>query len=498
MKRRTFCAQGLAALTAASLPVRHASAALLGQHTQISAVGLDGRQLTLTAAEVQELRAALHGQLLAPGQEGYDSARRLWNAAFDKKPALIVRCADAADVQQAVRFASSRALLTAVRGGGHSLSGQSGCDGGLVIDVSPMRAVRIDRGGKLAQVQAGSLLGPVDRAAQEQGLATVLGTVADTGVAGLTLGGGEGRLSRKLGLTIDNLAAVELVTADGRALSVSASDNPDLYWALRGGGGNFGVVTSFSYRLHEIGPQLYGGTLTYPYADVKQMLRSYADICAHMPEELNADVSLTVDPEHQERIVEFDVCYCGPLEQAERAVAPLRKLGKPLRDQIAPSAYVKLQGSDSTPGVSSFGAYVKGGLVYGLTPALIDAMVDYIEAHPSNNFEIELGVNGGAIGRVAPQDTAFFGRGASHTLLTFSFWKVPGEGAEASTAWVRGAWAQLEPHTRGNYVNLASTDDRESRVHAAYGDNYARLASLKKRYDPQNIFRLNANIKPAA
>ena len=494
MKRRTFCTAGLAALSAASLT---RTAAALAEGADLTVVGLDGRQRTLTAAEVKELRGALHGELITPGQEGYDAARRLWNAAFDKKPALIARCADAADVQQAVRFASSHALLTAVRGGGHSLSGQSGCDGGLVIDVSRMRAVQIDRVAKLAYVQAGSLLGPVDRAAQEQGLATVLGTVADTGVAGLTLGGGEGRLSRKHGLTIDNLAAVELVSADGRALKADARNNPELYWALRGGGGNFGVATSFTYRLHEIAPQLYGGTITYPYADARQMLRSYADICAHIPDELSADISLTVDPEQQQRIIELDVCYCGPLSEAERVVAPLRKLGKPLRDQMGAAPYVKLQGSDAAPAPSSFAAYVKGGLVFGLTPALIDTMVDYIEAHPSNNFEIELGVDGGAVGRVAPQDTAFWGRGSSHTLLAFAFWKVPGDGAEASTAWVRGAWAQLEPHTRGNYVNLASTDDREARVHAAYGDNYARLAQLKKRWDPDNLFRLNANIKPA-
>jgi FAD/FMN-containing dehydrogenase len=497
MKRRSFVTTGLAALAAASWPARRASAALLAGSGNVDAVGLDGRQVTLAEADVRDLRAALHGQLLAPGQEGYDAARRVWNAAFDKKPALIVRCADAADVQTAVRFAAAHRLLTAVKGGGHSLSGQSGCDGGLLISVSAMREVRIDRAARLAHVQAGSLLGPVDHAAQAEGMATVLGTVADTGVAGLTLGGGEGRLSRKFGLTIDNLDAVDLVRADGRALRASAHDNPDLYWALRGGGGNFGVATSFSYRLHEIEPLLYGGTLTYPYADAKQMLRSYADICAHAPDDLSVDIAFTVDPELKERIIEFDVCYCGAPADAERAIAPLRKLGKPLRDHLAPAPYVKLQGSDDAPGPRSIGAYVKGGLVYGLTPALIDAAVDYIESHPANNFEIELGSNGGAVGRVAPQDTAYFGRGASHTLLAFAFWKVPGDGAEASTAWVRGAWAQLEPHTRGNYVNLASTDDRETRVHAAYGDNYPRLAALKKRYDPNNLFRLNANIKPA-
>ncbi len=497
MKRRTFVTTGLAALSAASWPVRRATAALLAGGRNVDAVGLDGLQVTLTAADVKDLSAALHGELLAPGQEGYDAARRVWNAAFDKKPALIARCTDAADVQHAVRFAAAHRLLTAVRGGGHSLSGQSGCDGGLLISVSAMRDVRIDRAARMAHVQAGSLLGPVDQASQADGLATVLGTVADTGVAGLTLGGGEGRLSRKHGLTIDNLEAVDVVTADGRALRASATDNPDLYWALRGGGGNFGVATAFTYRLHELAPLLYGGTLTYPYTDPKQLLRSYADICAHAPDELSCDATLSVDPQLKGRIVELDVCYCGPAADAERVVAPLRKLGKPLRDELASAPYTKLQGSDAAPGTSSIGAYVKGGLAYGLTPALIDAAVDYVESHPSNNFQIEFGANGGAVGRVAPQDTAFFGRGASHTLLAFAFWKIPGDGAEASTAWVRGAWTQLEPHTRGNYINLASTDDREARVHAAYGDNYPRLAALKKRYDPANLFRLNANIKPA-
>jgi FAD/FMN-containing dehydrogenase len=497
MKRRTFVTTGLAALTAASWPARRASAALLAGSGNVDAVGMDGRQVTLAASDVKDLRAALHGELLAPGQEGYDAARRLWNAAFDKKPALIVRCADAADVQQAVRFAAAHRLLTAVKGGGHSLSGQSGCDGGLLISVSAMREVRIDRGAKLAHVQAGSLLGPVDRAAQEAGLATVLGTVADTGVAGLTLGGGEGRLGRKYGLTIDNLEAADVITADGRALHASAKDNADLFWGLRGGGGNFGVVTAFTYRLHEIPPLLYGGTISYPYQDPRAMLRSYADIMAHAPDELSADIALTADPAKQERVIELDVCYCGPPADAERVVAPLRKLGKPLRDELGPAPYLKLQGTDAPPG-PSIGAYVKGGLVYGITPALIDAAVDYIEAHPASNFEIEFGADGGAVSRVAPQDTAFWGRGASHTMLAFAFWKVPpGEGAAESTAWVRGAWAQLEPHTRGNYVNLASTDDHESRVHQAYGDNYARLAALKKRYDPANLFHLNANIKPA-
>jgi len=496
MKRRTFVTRGLTVLTAAALP----GARLLAAGTAIDILGLDGRQLTLRAADLDDLRAGFKGELLTAGDGGYDGARRLWNAAFDRKPALIARCASDADVQHAVTFAAAHGLLTAVRGGGHSLSGQSGCDKGLVIDVSPMREVRIDKAARAAQVQAGSLLGAVDKAAQAAGLATVLGTVNDTGVAGLTLGGGQGRLSRKRGLTIDNVLAVQVVTADGRAQRASAADNPDLYWALRGGGGNFGVATAFTYRLHPITPQLYGGTLTYAYPDAqtaRRLLRGYAEIMGHAGDELGADVALAVDRETQQRVVEFDVCYCGALAGAERAVAPLRKLGTPLKDNVGQAPYTKLQGSDDPPAPPGIAAYVKGGLVYGLTPALIDAAVDYIEAHPANNFEIEFGANGGAVGRVAPKDTAYWGRGATHTMLAFAFWKVPGDGAEASTAWVRGAWAQLEPHSRGNYVNLASADDRETRVHDAYGDNYARLARLKKRYDPANLFHLNANIKPA-
>ena len=496
MKRRTFVTRGLAVLTAAALP----GARLLAAGASVDILGLDGRQLTLKPADLDELRAGFKGELLTAGDGGYDGARRLWNAAFDRHPALIARCASEADVQHAVRFASAHALLTAVRGGGHSLSGQSGCDKGLVIDVSQMREVRIDTAARQAHVQAGSLLGAVDKAAQAAGMATVLGTVNDTGVAGLTLGGGQGRLSRKRGLTIDNLLALQVVTADGRILRASAADNPDLYWALRGGGGNFGVVTAFTYRLHPITPQLYGGTLTYAYEDAataRRLLRGYAEIMGHAADELGADVALAVDRETQQRIVEFDVCYCGPLAGAEAAVAPLRKLGKPLKDALGEAPYTKLQGSDDPPAPPGIAAYVKGGLVYGMTPALIDAAIDYIEAHPAHNFEIEFGANGGAVARVAPTATAYFGRGATHTMLAFAFWKVPGEGAEASTAWVRGAWKELEPHSRGNYVNLASADDRDSRVHEAYGDNYARLARLKKRYDAANLFRLNANIKPA-
>ncbi|HEY4749144.1 MAG TPA: FAD-dependent oxidoreductase [Steroidobacteraceae bacterium] len=495
MKRREFFAGGIAALAAASVPGRRALAGLAV--TEIAAVGLDGRQLTLKAAEVDDLRAGLRGELISAGQPDYDVARRLWNAAFDRKPALIVRCLGAADVMRAVSFAAAHGLLTAVRGGGHSLSGQSGCDGGLVVDVSAMQGIEVDPVAKQARVESGSRLGSFDREAQAFGLATTAGTVADTGVAGLTLGGGVGRIGRRFGLTCDNLVAAELVTADGRWVHTSASDAPELLWGLRGGGGNFGIVTTFSYRLHEVTPMMFGGSLSFPLAGARQLLTHFADFIAGAPDELYVDVGLYTS--HQlGPVVSFEVCYSGPVADAERTVAPLRKLGKPLKDELAPALYVKLQGSGNISGVSNYGSYLKGALVNGLSPALINAIVTFTENTPSEDVYVFLQHQGGAISRVAPQDTAYWNRAASHNLGVSASWKVPGDDAQRDSDWVRNAWTQIEPLTHGNYVNLANTDDRESRVHAAYGDNYPRLAALKKRYDPSNLFRLNANIKPAA
>jgi FAD/FMN-containing dehydrogenase len=490
MRRRDFCAAGAAALTTLCLP-RHARAA-----SDLAATGRDGRQLTLSARDVEELKDGLRGDLIRPGDPSYDSARRLWNAAFDRKPALIVRSAGAADVVRAVSFAATHDLLSAVRGGGHSLSGQSGCDGGLVIDLSAMRAIEVDPLSQRARVEAGALLGQLDREAQAFGLATTAGTVADTGVAGLTLGGGVGRIGRRFGLTCDNVESFELVTADGRWRRASTTENPDLYWALRGGGGNFGVVTCFVLRLHQVTPQMYGGELLFPLAGGRQLLRDFTDWIATAPDELYVDVDLQTDAKLGPVVV-FDVCYSGPQSDAERVLAPLRKLGKPLKDELAPALYVALQGSADTPGFSRFGSYVKGGLIYGLTPPIIDAAVGFIEQAPAGMLlNVWMQHQGGAISRIAPQDTAYWGRGSSHNLGLAGAW-TPSPEAERNVEHVRQAWAQIEPLTRGNYINLANTDDRDSRVHAAYGDNYARLASVKKRYDPTNLFHLNANIKPA-
>ncbi len=493
MRRRDFCATGLATLGASVFPYRRVFGADAASSVPI--LGIDGRQLTLSASDIQDLRAGLRGELITATSPNYDSARRLWFPTFDRHPALIVRCAGAGDVRRAVSFATAHKLLTAVRGGGHSISGQSSVDNGLVIDVSPMRMVDVDPVARRARVASGTLLGQLDMEAAEFGLATTAGTVADTGVAGLTLGGGIGRLARKFGLTCDNVLGFELVTADGNWRRANATENPDLFWALRGGGGNFGVVTSFEYQLHELAPVIYGGTITFPFEGARALLRGYAQIMATAPDELDVDVDLQ-SARKGGREIALTVCYCGPLADAERVVAPLRKLGKPTEDKLGPASYLTLQGSANMPGLSDAGAYIKGGLVPSITPALIDAVVDYLEHTTLDTFDLGFESLGGAIKRVAPTATAYWNRGATFNLLALGYWKLPGDGAERNTEWVKGAWKVIEPFSQGHYVNIMTSDATENRAHSAYGDNVTRLTAIKKRYDPDNLFRMNANIKP--
>jgi FAD/FMN-containing dehydrogenase len=492
MRRRTFCASGLTALVSASLPYGRV---LATAGDDVAVIGLGGEQRVLKSTDIDDFRASLRGQLVMPGENGYESARKVWNGAFDRKPALIARCAGAGDVTRAVSFARSHELLTAVRGGGHSLSGQSVCEGGLMIDLSPMGSIRIDPEARTARVEPGVLLGQFDREAQAFGLATTAGTVSDTGAAGLTLGGGFGRLARKYGLACDNLTAVDLITADGKFFRVGAKDNPDIFWGLRGGGGNFGIATSFEYRLHSVGPTVFGGRLIYPFAGARELLRSFADFDAHAPDELYVDVLIPTGPDHQ-RIVVFDVCYCGPLAGAERAVAPLRNLGKPLRDGLGPAPYVELQRSGDAGTPYGRGYYIKSGYLPEVTSEAIDVMVDYLEGSPLDTSVIMFANLGGAIRGVKPEATAYWHRAAARDLVVIGFWNDASD-AQRSTQWVRGIWAKFEPLTNGYYVNTDVGDDPQHRIRAAYGNNYPRLVALKKRYDPTNLFRLNANIKPA-
>ena len=495
MKRRAFCASAVSALTAASLPWQRAFAAADGG-ADIPAIGIGGKQIVLKPSDITDLRAGLRGQLLVPGQEGYDTARRIWNGAFDRKPALIARCAGAGDVTRAVTFARTHDLLVAVRGGGHSLSGQSVCDGGLMIDLSPMKGVRVDPLTKTARVEPGVLLGQFDREAQAFGLATTAGTVSHTGAAGLTLGGGFGRIGRKFGLTCDNLVSADVVTANGRFVKASAKENPDLHWALRGGGGNFGIVTSFEYQLHKVDPLMYGGALVFPFAKPRELLGSFADFIAGASDDLYVDVTI-VPPVGGRRALVLDVCHSGTQSAAEKELAPLRKIAQPLQDALQPTPYVTLQSSGDDTYPIGRGYYIKAGFVPGITPRLIDTIVDYLESAPYETGVIAFPHQGGAISRVKRDATAFWHREAQHTVMVTGFWD-DASGTQPATQWVRDGWKSIEPLTDGFYVNEMAQDDSERRVRGTYGENYTRLAALKKQYDPTNLFHLNANIRPAA
>jgi FAD/FMN-containing dehydrogenase len=488
MRRRSFCATALAYASVSAL-----------SHRRAWASPTDGRQIVLAAADVLDLRGSLRGELIAPTDAGYEQARRVWNGDFDRRPALIARCVGAADVIQSLAFARAHQLPIAVRGGGHSLSGQSVCDDGLMIDLSRMRSVQVDPGTKSARLEAGVLLGEFDREAQFFGLATTAGTVSDTGAAGLTLGGGFGRLGRKFGLACDNLQAAEVVTPAGHVVRASEHENADLLWGLRGGGGNFGVVTSFEYRLHEIGPMMYGGVLLFPIEQARKVLTFFAQFAAEAPDELYADAGLET-MQSGAGVLGFDICYCGPLKDAERVLAPLRAAGKPLRDTLAPTPYVKLQTLGDEGNAPGRGYYERSGFIRHLEPALIEAAVAHMEApHPANGA-IAFVHHGGAIGRVKPDATAFWHRNAQHSLIVDVDWDDPHDHAarESGIAWARETWRAVESFTDGFYVNTVSTDDAQRRVLAAYGDNYARLVKLKDQYDPTNLLRRNANVTPSA
>jgi FAD/FMN-containing dehydrogenase len=494
MRRRTFCVSAVSVLSAAAVPWQRLLAAQ-GAAGDVPANTLAGKQVVLTSAEVEELRASLRGTLLLPGQEGYEAARKVWNGAFDRRPALIARCAGTADVSQSVKFAQAHNLLVAVRGGGHSMSGQSVCDGGLMIDLSPMKSVRVDPMAKTARVEPGVLLGQFDREAQAFGLATTAGTVSHTGAAGLTLGGGFGRIGRRFGLACDNVIAADVITADGKFVKAGVKDNPDLLWGLRGGGGNFGVVTSFEYQLHDVNPAMYGGDLLFPYAQARDVLRNFADFMSTASDELYVDVIIVPTPDGQ-RIVAFDVCHSGSAAAAEKELAGLRKLGTPLQDTMKAQTYLYLQSRSDNNFPPGRGYYVKSGFIRTITPKVIAGVCDYLDSAPSPRGAAVFVHHGGAIARVKPEATAFWHREAQHSILLFGSWDDPSD-REPSSQWVKRAHTAIEPLTDGVYVNDVSLDDPERRIRATYGNNFPRLVALKKRYDPNNLFRMNANIKPA-
>ena len=494
IKRRQFVRTALAALPAATLPFGKLFAASASATVEdVEAVTNDGKQLVLKGADVKDLAARMRGELLLRNSDGYDGARRIWNAAFDRHPALIARCSGPADVMEAVKFAAANQLLLAVRGGGHSLSGQSVCEKGLMLDLSQMNGAHVDPVKRIATIEGGALLGALDRESLVHGLATTAGTVSHTGVGGLTLGGGFGRLGRRFGLTCDNVRSIDLITADGKFVTASASQNKDLLWGLRGGGGNFGVATSFEFQLHPVDPIMVGGELAYSFADAPDMLKFFFDFAMQAPDDLNLDASLVRLP-NDVRFFTIDVCYSGPRGNVDKVLAPLRSFRKPIRDTIATVPYVQLQASGDEGAAVGRRYYIKGGFVQQPSQGLIDTMLATIaEANLPVVQAIAMPQGGGAYARVKVDATAFAQRAAPFNLFVLSAWDDAAQ-SDAVGNWARTSWKKLEPHTRGFYVN--EFNDDAHRMRETYGGNYDRLAALKAKFDPNNLFRLNANVPP--
>jgi FAD/FMN-containing dehydrogenase len=456
-------------------------------------------------AEVDGLAARLEGEVLSPEDPDYDDVRAVWNGMIDRRPGLIARCASADDVFEAVRFARDRGLEVAVRGAGHHIAGNSVCEGGLLIDLSPMKAVQVDPKARTARVGGGATLADMDAGTQAHGLATPLGVNSTTGVAGLTLGGGFGWLSRMHGLTVDNLAAAEVITADGDRLRASEDENPDLFWALRGGSGNFGVVTSFEYRLHDVGPEVLSGLIVHPFDDARDVLHRYREFADDAPDRVNPWFVLRKAPPlpflpeevHGRMILILPVFVAGDMETGKPLVEPLRAIGKPIADVVGPHPYAGWQQAFDpllTPGARN---YWKSHNFPALEDGALDAIVDYAGRLPSDQTEIFVARMGGAMNRRPAGATAYPHRDVEYLMNVHTRWEDPGED-DGCVGWAREFFDTMGRYaTGGVYVNFMPTDETE-RVKAAYGPNYGRLAELKRRYDPDNFFHLNQNIPPDA
>jgi FAD/FMN-containing dehydrogenase len=463
---------------------------------------------TLAAAatsDLEQLRDSMRGPVIDPGDESYDSARAIWNGAIDRRPACIARCTGVADVVAAVRFARERELLVAVRSGGHGVGGHAVCDGGLVIDLSPMKGIRVDPAARTARAEAGVLWGELDRETQLHGLATVGGIVTHTGIAGLTLGGGIGWLMRKHGATVDNLLSVDLVTAEGDLLTASKDENPDLFWGIRGGGGNFGVATSFEYRLHPVGPIVLAGLVFHLLEDAREVLASYREFVATAPDELTTIFELSVAPPvshlpdhvHGKPIVMVGACYAGAPEDGIEMVRPLKEFGTPIADLLEPKLYTALQSTFDPFVPHGWHRYWKSVELPPLTDDAIDTLVEHASAVTSPKSYCIVLQLGGALARAGADETAFSQRDAAHNVAINAVWTEDDPEGERHVAWARDFFSAMQPHARGRvYVNFLG-DEGAERVRQSYGDRqYERLVELKRAYDPTNFFRLNQNIEP--
>jgi hypothetical protein len=496
MKRRDFLSTSLITAAASFSGSRVAYALVAsGPVADIVAVTGDGKEITLRGADIRNLAAQMRGSLLIAGEDGYDKARQILNPSFDKHPALIAQPREVGDVQAAVRFARAHSLLVAVKCGGHSHSGQSTCDRGLQIDLSNLRGVRVDPKARRAWVEGGTLLGQVDHECAAHGLVTPLGTVSHTGVGGLTTGGGFGRLARKFGMAIDNLESVDVVTSDGKLVHASKKQNSDLFWGVRGGGGNFGIVTRFEFRLHPFQGDVIAGTLSYPVARAHDALSVFAEYAVTAPDDLYFDPVLVYPPGGGPGSIAIEVCYSGPAKDAESALAPLRKLGTPASDSIKTVPYVEQQRANDSGDNRSLGTYLKGGFISRMPDKLVSAIVDGLHPDPGRISLLFFQHCGGAAGRVAENATAFAQRDSLANMMTVSGWRIGAEDPAPHIQATRAYWKTLEPFTRGFYVNDMAREVTSKDINENFRGNHSRLLALKKKYDPTNLFRLNANIQ---
>ena len=453
---------------------------------------------------LREFGSTLRGELVGPGDDCYDERRRVWNASIDRYPALIARCAGVADVIAALRFARAQQLLVAVRGGGHSYPGYGVCDGGMVIDLSLMKGIRVDPEARTVRAQAGVLLGDLDRETQAFGLAVPAGFISHTGMAGLTLGGGIGFTMRKLGLTIDNLLSVDLITAEGQFVKASEQENADLFWGLRGGGGNFGIATEFQFRLNPLGPQIYAGPIFWSLDDAPRVLRFYRDWIADCPDELTTLITERKAPATLaglppglvgQHVIAITPIYTGSVDEGERVVRPLKRFVAPALDRCAAMPYLTLQQFFNASFPPGWWYYFRSCDVAELNDDIIDLMVEYGEQIESPISAVGVWQAGGAVSRVGENETAFNGRNAGHTF-NIGGNTTSAEGFEEERAWVQRFWTALQPYHTSVYVNFLM-DEGQKRIRQSYGSaKYQRLQGLKQKYDPTNFFRLNQNIPP--
>jgi len=462
-----------------------------------------GEQAIISPEGLQGLRSSLRGQACLKDETGFDEARTIWNGMINRSPGLVVRCAGAADVMRSVDFARQHDLVLAVRGGGHNIAGNAVCEGGLLIDLSPMKSVRVDPSMRRAWVEPGALLSDVDRETQTFGLAVPVGINSTTGIAGLTLGGGFGWTTRKFGMTVDNLLSADMVTADGELVHVSPDQKPDLFWAIRGGGGNFGVVTNFEFKLHPLGPQVLSGLVVHPFDNAVELLQSYRELAERAPDEFSCWVVMRKAPPlpflpaewHGREVLIFAMCYLGDMAEGERVTKEFRSLGQPIADVVSPHNFIDWETAFDPLLTTGARNYWKSHDFERLSDGAIDVIVQAVRALPGSECEIFIAHLGGAMSRVPPEATAFPHRSAHFTMNVHTRWREHRDD-DGCIGWARGLFKAAAPYaTGGAYVNFMP-DDEADRIEKVYGVNYRRLAEIKKQYDPHNMFRMNQNIRP--